>query len=83
MRLGAGLGVGQAWAQAGVQGAGRRHAWLACGRAHRACWRWAWVQALGRAGERHDMGARSAGGRAGGRRAGACGAQAGRRQRAR
>ena len=32
------LGAGQAWAQAGVQVAGRRRAWLACGQARRACW---------------------------------------------
>ena len=38
----------QAWAQAGVQGAGCRRAWLACGRARRACWRWEWAQALAR-----------------------------------
>ena len=44
LRLGAEADAGRAWAQAGVQGAGRRRAWLACGRARKACWRWAWQQ---------------------------------------
>ena len=58
MRLGAGLGAGQAWAQAGVQGAGRRRVWLACGRARRACWRWAWAQARVRQASGSGAGAR-------------------------
>ena len=57
----------------GVLGAGRRRAWLAHGRARRACWRRAWAQARARqaAEARRRWGGRRAGARQGeGRAAG-------------
>ena len=70
-----------------MQGAGRRCAWLARGRARRACWRWAWAQARARqaAEARRHWGGRRWGaqarGRASGRAAGLAGARQGERAR--
>ena len=77
--VGAGERAGR-WAQAGVQGAGRRRAWLVCGRARRACWRWAWAQARARqAAEARRRWGAQARGRESGRAAGRAGARLGAR----